>query len=563
MIKHFRHRFKRNKKFEFSFQSRLLVAIISMFLISIGTVSILSYSKANDSQLTLVNQRLEREIFLMKESARNLKYAFLHDEDQFKRQLYSSIEEQRIQLMEDDFNPILMLNLKDGLVGVENRKASTMELESSIVKKVIEGKTNSFIGNWNGEDYLFSFDEIQELQGTYIIAIPKSDLMHSANELATYSLTIGVVSIVIIIVITSIVIRKMTKSLTTLRMEMKKARNREFDHAHSVKTNVPEIRSLSKSYQTLINTISTMLSNIENAVQQITMTSDELSASSDKLTSSQTMMKRDLKNVVKESEKITATFSSYEVTYEELKNTFEVLKSQFYKMNKKQVEMNDSLAKGSSDVILIVSALEKFYEGVQLMSEKIDEFQNHTTNIKKAGTMIQELAERTKLLSLNATIEAARAGENGNGFAVVANEIRNLAENSRNAAIEIDTKMNATVQIGTFFSEQFLQLLNELSHHVHIAQNSSETFTGLAGEIQDVTNQIDQSMKEVEQTESLLPDLEKAFQSFQNHIEDNVGLVNKLFTSFELQQSTLEETEEIRTQLAALGQSLISVVKNQ
>lgn len=549
-------------KREFSFQARLIVVISILFFISLGTVGVLSYSKASENQTKLMNERLEREIYVMNEIARNLKYAFIQDQQEFQKQVLASLEEQKIKLMEDDYHPRIVLVQQHEVNEVNNRRFVPVTWEDSFIKK-FQQEDQSFFADWGGEEYLFSFDEIQELQGYYVIAIPKSDLSKSANELALYSLSIGAISIIIIIIILSIIIRKMTKSLSQLRLEMKKARERKFDDISFVRSNIPEMRSLNKSYQSLMETLTNMLQNIEEAVNQITYTSDELSASSDQLASSQQVMTGHLKHVVTESENISSAFTKYEKAYEQLKQLLQLLKTEFRIMNDKQLSMNNNLEQGSTEVISIVTALETFYKGIEVMSKRIDEFQHHTQNIHKAGAMIQDFAEKTKLLSLNATIEAARAGEGGQGFAVVASEIRKLAEHSKEAAIDIESKMSETVKIGTFFSEQFLQMLKDLSVQLKQAQKSSDTFIVLAEEIKEVSKQIDHASLEVENTQNVLPELEATYQAFQDHIQNNIDLVNQLFESFEQQQKTMEETEEIRTQLTALGQSLSTIIRNE
>ncbi len=79
-------------------------------------------------------------------------------------------------------------------------------------------------------------------------------------------------------------------------------------------------------------------------------------------------------------------------------------------------------------------------------SHKLEETTKSTDDIKKVLVIINDIAEQTNLLALNAAIEAARAGEHGRGFAVVADEVRKLAEKTQKSLSEIDSVINQVVQ---------------------------------------------------------------------------------------------------------------------
>ena len=107
-----------------------------------------------------------------------------------------------------------------------------------------------------------------------------------------------------------------------------------------------------------------------------------------------------------------------------------------------------------------------------------------------ATAVINDIAEQTNLLALNASIEAARAGDAGDGFAVVAEEIKNLAEESQQRASEIEDIVSG-VRKNTNETVESLEKTNGLLRNgAEKVQRSGETFQSLAGVVENVSNGI-------------------------------------------------------------------------
>lgn len=127
------------------------------------------------------------------------------------------------------------------------------------------------------------------------------------------------------------------------------------------------------------------------------------------------------------------------------------------------------------------------------LAHKIQQLSSDADQVKNVLTVISDIADQTNLLALNAAIEAARAGEHGRGFAVVADEVRTLAERTQKSLVEIHATINVIVQAITDSSEQMnknskeVQELSLIAEDVGKKINTTVEIMDLATNLNDKT----------------------------------------------------------------------------
>lgn len=154
---------------------------------------------------------------------------------------------------------------------------------------------------------------------------------------------------------------------------------------------------------------------------------------------------------------------------------------------------------GTAIVTKTINSIQELASEIASSASTINELQSNTKEISNILNVILGIAEQTNLLALNAAIEAARAGEQGRGFAVVADEVRHLAQNTQNATQEIE-KMITLLQSGTSSAvkamtsshQRSTDAVRQVKHEEESLQNINQSVT----KIRDMNDRISATAEE-------------------------------------------------------------------
>ncbi|NHA18600.1 HAMP domain-containing protein [Helicobacter pylori] len=198
---------------------------------------------------------------------------------------------------------------------------------------------------------------------------------------------------------------------------------------------------------------------------------------------------------------------------------------------RKRLIETQGLVKESKDAIgdLFSQIIESAHTEEEL-SSKVEQLSRNADDVKSILDIINDIADQTNLLALNAAIEAARAGEHGRGFAVVADEVRNLAGRTQKSLAEINSTIMVIVQEINDVSSQMNLNSQKMERLSDMSKSVQETYekmsSNLSSVVQDSNQSMDDYAKSGHQIEAMVSDFAEVEKVASKTLADSSDILN-------------------------------------
>ncbi|WP_110111353.1 methyl-accepting chemotaxis protein [Bacillus sp. CGMCC 1.16541] len=542
-----------------SLQVRLLILVLSLLILSTSVVSFISYGKSKETTVQIIENRLEREAQTTYEISQNLMYMYVNDEESFMKQFNQSIKSQDAQLTQDGLKAHFFLIQNNKVNPFSVSVHSQLAFSNDTLKQVNDKKHGVLHINQQQTAYTLAFKEIPELKGIFLIAVPSENYLGTIQQLGLFMVAVVVISVAITSVVVIFLVRSLTNPLTQLRLTMRKVREGDLSQQINIKTSIPEIASLSKTFNLMIDHMRTILSQIDQTTNELHETGTELQKASQSSLYYNGQLDEAISVVKHGAEQTAASSESNIQVFQSMKRDIHSITNYMDSIVNTAEQMNVKAYEGEQSISNIIDSMTTFEKEFFDMTETMKEVEQHSRLIARIVSLIQDFAEQTKLLALNATIEAARAGEAGRGFAIVANEVRKLADQSTNATEEIKELITSMEDSSLKASVEFNEMLHKSKYNVEVAQRSKITFNHLLKEIGHVSNQLTLVKEECNELYNMVPGMEQSAESFVSVSQETLASAEQMLGTSKEQVEHVNNTHKIGVQLRELSMSLTAI----
>ena len=317
-------------------------------------------------------------------------------------------------------------------------EASTIFSDQQFYKDAMEAeeKNGKVYVDYNGEDYVFLYRKVGDLDMMICSLIAEDYLVNKVSDILVVTIILVVLASVIAVATGTFLANGISKTIKHIVKKLKKVAEGDFTVTIGTKRK--------DEFKLVTGAVNETVSHVKELIGNVQDVNDELVKAADRVYSSSALFMETTQNIKSSVDEIRTGAGRLDedsdnclVQMDKLSEKIETVTSNTEEISKVVDTTNESIVAGIGSIEGVTESSEATTRITGEVIDAIENLQEQSRSIGNIVKVINDIAEQTNLLSLNASIEAARAGEAGRGFAVVASEISKLADQSLGSADQI------------------------------------------------------------------------------------------------------------------------------
>lgn len=329
--------------------------------------------------------------------------SFLNDENEVSKYL----------LLDND--GIIQVIENDEMIGLPVEEANFHETLTQVLTKDVQSDINTYM-DAAGEESVIVHSSIPLTGYDLYMSTPMNEIYKDVKPLQMMSIWAVVISAIVVIAISILVSGNISKPISQVTKFVQRVASGDLTRTEIAIKRKDEIGDLGANFTLMVSSLHDIIDRVRSTSEQVAAAAQQLSASTEEVASGSSDQANSVQNIAHLFKEFNEAIESVAIAANEASE-----------LGNQMVQ----IAKEGGQVV------EESLVGMQEVNRKVAQLEGDSNQIGSIIEVIDDIAEQTNLLALNAAIEAARAGEQGRGFAVVADEVRKLAERSSSATKQI------------------------------------------------------------------------------------------------------------------------------
>ncbi|WP_407673432.1 methyl-accepting chemotaxis protein [Paenibacillus silvisoli] len=296
----------------------------------------------------------------------------------------------------------------------------------------------------NGDEVLAIYNQFASVDWKLAGSVPVNELVKDAKKIRNATFIIAGIAALLAIGIGLLVIRMVAIPLVSLRNLMNEGERGNLT-VRSTINKKDEIGQLADGFNKMMTQITVLVAQTNQSAQDVLATAGELSDASKKTSISAREIAVATEEIANGATSLAMEAEKGSDLTSEIGQQMQQVMQANQEMGAAATEVEKASRQGTAYMNSLIEKTGMTEEMTRSMVEKVDRLKESTRSIRKILDVLNNMTKQTNILSLNATIEAARAGAAGKGFMVVADEIRKLADQSRQS-IDVVGQITETIQ---------------------------------------------------------------------------------------------------------------------
>jgi len=407
-----------------------------------------------------------------------------------------------------------------------------------------------------GTEYVASYAK-HEQHGFYILSyLPVSQYMEKIDSLKYGTVNVIVISVIVFGIIIYFVVRSLVKPIRAVAENAHQIAKGDLTVEEMKIKSKDEVGHLAASFNQMLMSLREMAKQVGMTSKNVADAAEELSATAEQSTEISKQVADSINEVAAGMDEQSVNTSNSSEMLKEVAESVKQVSENAHNVAQAASLATEKAQAGGTTIESSVAEIQSVNENIHQMAEKIKHLGARSKEIEQIVTVITQIADQTNLLALNAAIEAARAGEHGRGFAVVADEVRKLAEQTKESSEHIQQLIDRILHETEEAVVSIDETVEQSNKGIAAIQSVNQMFDEIQKSIMEVTGQVQEVSSMTQQMSAAVNQIAANINEITRISSDTASQTQEVATAMEEQLASSKQIASSSTELAKLADEL-------